>query len=185
VSVFAETAICIVEYRPVTGQRPRKGLRVQPLLCNRRINKHSFLGNGSINMFPWQRIRMQHSRYCWTISMETVFSIWFVPKCYKQGQLSWNSQPSIEAGSNTSTVVLRVVWGDEKGTQCPGYSWATLFPGDVNTGTWPSRLGEPGIWEIEIWSWVPQDSDRRMTVLARTVNNCKRQTNPLVRDDVT
>jgi hypothetical protein len=23
-----------------------------------------------------------------------------------------------------------------------GYNWATLFPGDINTGTWPSRLGE-------------------------------------------
>jgi hypothetical protein len=24
----------------------------------------------------------------------------------------------------------------------PGYNWATLFLGDINTGTWPSRLGE-------------------------------------------
>jgi hypothetical protein len=23
-----------------------------------------------------------------------------------------------------------------------GYTWATLFLGDINTGTWPSRLGE-------------------------------------------
>jgi hypothetical protein len=23
-----------------------------------------------------------------------------------------------------------------------GYNWATLFLGDTNTGTWPSRLGE-------------------------------------------
>jgi hypothetical protein len=22
-----------------------------------------------------------------------------------------------------------------------GYNWTTLFPGDINTGTWPSRLG--------------------------------------------
>jgi hypothetical protein len=22
-----------------------------------------------------------------------------------------------------------------------GYNWATLFLGDINTGTWPSRLG--------------------------------------------
>jgi hypothetical protein len=31
---------------------------------------------------------MQQSRYCWTIIVETVFSMWFVPKCYKQGQSS-------------------------------------------------------------------------------------------------
>jgi hypothetical protein len=23
-----------------------------------------------------------------------------------------------------------------------GHNWATLFLGDINTGTWPSRLGE-------------------------------------------
>jgi hypothetical protein len=23
-----------------------------------------------------------------------------------------------------------------------GYNWATLFLGDINTGTWPSKLGE-------------------------------------------
>jgi hypothetical protein len=26
-------------------------------------------------------------------------------------------------------------------TQCPGYNWATLFLGDINTGTWaPYRM---------------------------------------------
>jgi hypothetical protein len=27
------------------------------------------------------------------------------------------------------------------GTQCLEYNWATLFLGDINKGTWPSRLG--------------------------------------------
>jgi hypothetical protein len=36
----------------------------------------------------------------------------------------------------------RVLKDDVKLTQCPGYNWATLFLGDINTGTWPSRLGE-------------------------------------------
>jgi hypothetical protein len=30
----------------------------------------------------------------------------------------------------------------QKGTKCPGYNWVTLFLGDINTGTWPSRLRE-------------------------------------------
>jgi hypothetical protein len=51
----------------------------------------------------------------------------------------------VEAGSNTSTVALRVVGGDEKGTQCLGYNWAALFLGDINKGTWPSRLEESRI----------------------------------------
>jgi hypothetical protein len=51
----------------------------------------------------------------------------------------------VEAGTNTSIVALRVVGGDEKGTQCLGYNRVTLFLGGINTGTWPSRLGESQI----------------------------------------
>jgi hypothetical protein len=41
----------------------------------------------------------------------------------------------------TSTVALRVVKGDGKGTQCLGENLATLFLGDINTGTWPPGCG--------------------------------------------
>jgi hypothetical protein len=54
----------------------------------------------------------------------------------------------VEAGSNTSTVLLlRVVGGDEKGTQWLGYDRVTLFGGggNINTGIWPSRLAESRI----------------------------------------
>jgi hypothetical protein len=48
---------------------------------------------------------------------------------------------NVVAGTNSSTVVLRVVEGDEKGTWCLGfYNWAILSLGDINTGTWSSRL---------------------------------------------
>jgi hypothetical protein len=47
-----------------------------------------FLGNGSINTFPLQRIYKQQPMYCWAITRENTFSIWFVPKCYKQSQSS-------------------------------------------------------------------------------------------------
>jgi hypothetical protein len=60
----------------------------------------------------------------------TVFSTRSVPRCYSQ----WSTvvgvrarESRVKAGSNTSTVALRVVGGDEKGTQC--YNWATLFSG--------------------------------------------------------
>jgi hypothetical protein len=42
----------------------------------------------------------------------------------------------VEVVSNTSTVALRVVGGDEKKPIALGYNRATLF-----LGTWPSRLG--------------------------------------------
>jgi hypothetical protein len=50
--------------------------------------------------------------------------------------------PRVEAGYNTSTVALRVIEGDEKGTRCLGVNWATLSLGDINTGTWDSKLRE-------------------------------------------
>jgi hypothetical protein len=33
-----------------------------------------------------------------------------------------------------------------------GYNWATLFLGEINTGTWPSNLGESQISDSKIWS---------------------------------
>jgi hypothetical protein len=51
----------------------------------------------------------------------------------------------VDAGSNTSTVALRIVGGDEKGTSDWGYNRATLFLGGINTGTWPCRLGKSRI----------------------------------------
>jgi hypothetical protein len=38
--------------------------------------------------------------------------------------------------------------GYEKGTQCLEYNWDTLFLGDINTGTWPSRLGGGGVSDL-------------------------------------
>jgi hypothetical protein len=84
----------------------------------------------------------------------------------------------------TSTLTLRVVKCDGKGTQCRGYNWATLFLGDIRTGTLSSRLGESRIWGSNMWSWVLRDSDLRMNALARTSSNCKRQIHPLIREDV-
>jgi hypothetical protein len=66
-----------------------------------------------------------------------------------------------------------------------GYNQATLFLGDINAGSWPSVLGESRIWDSKILSWGPRDSDLRTTALARTSSNCKRQSQPLVIEDVT
>jgi hypothetical protein len=61
----------------------------------------------------------------------------------------------VEAGSNISTVTLRVVGGDEKGS--------------LKTGS-------------KIWSRDPRDSDPRKTALAWASSIYKRQTRPLVRE---
>jgi hypothetical protein len=48
--------------------------------------------------------------------MEARFSTLFVPMYHKQGTRLELSQSHVEAGSNTSTVALRVVGDDEKGS---------------------------------------------------------------------
>jgi hypothetical protein len=62
-------------------------------------------------------------------------------RTYLRDRTDQQKKHRVEAGSSASTVALRVVGGDENGTQCLGYNWATLFLGDINTGTGPSRLG--------------------------------------------
>jgi hypothetical protein len=64
-------------------------------------------------------------------------------ECYKwqTGEI-FNLTSRVEAGQNTSTVALRVVRGDKKGTQCPGVYLDHPVPGGYKYGTWPSRLGK-------------------------------------------
>jgi hypothetical protein len=51
----------------------------------------------------------------------------------------------MEVDSNTSTVALRVVGGDERESSALGCNRATLFLVVINTGTWPSWLEESRI----------------------------------------
>jgi hypothetical protein len=44
------------------------------------------------------------------------------------------------------------------------------------------KVRKSGIWNNNIWSRVPLESDPTMTALARSSSNCKRQTRPLVRE---
>jgi hypothetical protein len=69
------------------------------VLCN------PFLGNGSVN-----------TPTTIELLLEAVFCVRCVQRCYKED--NWGSR--VKMGSNTSTVALRVVGGDEKGTQCLG-----------------------------------------------------------------
>jgi hypothetical protein len=77
-----------------------------------------------------------------------MFTTRSVTRCYNQE--GFQSSSEVEARSNTSTVALRVVRGDEKGS---------LESETVKYG---------------------RDTDPRMTALARASSNCKRQTHPLV-----
>jgi hypothetical protein len=69
----------------------------------------------------------------------------------------------VEVGENTSTVALRVVRGDRREPSARGYNWDTLFLGDINTGTWPSRL--EGVTRI---GSIKYGLESHETALART-----------------
>jgi hypothetical protein len=45
-----------------------------------------------------------------------MFSMWFARRVYNEYLLYLRRDPRVETGSNTSTVTLRVVGGDEKGS---------------------------------------------------------------------
>jgi hypothetical protein len=82
-------------------------------------------------------------------------------------------------------TALRVVRGDGKGTQCPGYIWATLFLGDINTGNWLSRLKESQ--ELGQENMVLTLAGTLRAGLCRRGNgsNNKLQTRPLVKEGAT
>jgi hypothetical protein len=90
------------------------------------------------------------------------------------------SLPCVEADSNTPTVLPASRTRRRKGTQCLGYNWDTPFLGGYKYGYLAPMLGEYRIWDSKIWSLVPEDTDQRMTALAKARSNCKWQTHPLI-----
>jgi hypothetical protein len=43
--------------------------------------------------------------------------------------------------TSSSTVAPASRKSDKREPSAQGYNWVTLFRGDINTGTWPYRLG--------------------------------------------
>jgi hypothetical protein len=71
-----------------------------------------------------------------------VFYTLYVPLCYKREMFKVQPVFRVDAGSNNSTVALRVVGGDEKGTQCLGVQLDHPIPGGYKYGDLVLRLGE-------------------------------------------
>lgn len=109
-------------------------------------------------------------------------------------QVDWSSViTSLSIWSN----VVKVVWrrfeclhhkpvncyGVTKELSALGYNYVTSFLGNINTETWPSKLGKSPICYSKICSWFSWDSKLRMTSLSRPYNNCILQTRPIIRGD--
>jgi hypothetical protein len=79
----------------------------------------SLLGNSFVNTQQyWSVARQQPARNNGsTVGSGILFSMWFAPRLYHAIDSSKQFRINrVEAGSNTSTVTLRVVGGDEKGS---------------------------------------------------------------------
>jgi hypothetical protein len=77
------------------------------------LKQHSFLSNGS----ETEHRPLLGSRFVLIQKVDynnrtAVFSMWYVPRCYKLDEVQFIR---VEAGSNTSTVTLRFVGGNGKG----------------------------------------------------------------------
>jgi hypothetical protein len=102
--------------------------------------------------------RCKHTSTAIELPMETMFSTWFVQRNYIEDNC-----------------------GDPV-TLCGG-GIEFLHRSPASRRRQPK--GNSRIWDSKIWSRVPEDSDPRMTALLRASSNCKRQTHPVVREDVT
>jgi hypothetical protein len=63
-----------------------------------------------------------------------------------------------------------------------GYNWATLFLGQINIGTWPSRLRSLRNGANKICYWIVWDSNLRKAALAMPSKNWKLHIRLLVRE---
>jgi hypothetical protein len=140
-----------------------------------------FLGYGSVNKFPRHGIRKQQPKYCWMITMETPFSLWFVPEYYKQCQSCSGRDIPFGGGFEYLHRSPASRRRRRKGNPVPGgvtgppCSWGILIRG-------PNPPGWGGL-ESEAVKYGRESP--RMTALGRTRSNCKLQTHPLWREDVT
>jgi hypothetical protein len=91
--LLVKTSKQTTKQHPLLGNRFLIGMYKQPLASNAFTNKH----------VPTETVGVQQ---------HTVSSTQCVPRCYKQGTSL--EVVRVETGSNTSTVTLRVVGGDEK-----------------------------------------------------------------------
>jgi hypothetical protein len=83
-------------------------------IARQRLRKYISAGaNARSNRTSFARQRISKHT---SLTTEAVFSAWFVQNGYKEVSGSIEQHTRVEAGSNTSTVTLRVVGVDENGS---------------------------------------------------------------------
>jgi hypothetical protein len=75
---------------------------------------------------------MQWLRYCWTITMETVFSMWFVPRCYKQDSL----KQQVSCWLRSCQQFSWVKWQEVAGGWVREFSWKLACENQTRRLAW-------------------------------------------------
>jgi hypothetical protein len=87
-----------------------------PITYRDRIHVRNTRKNGVLYVVRAATVAMQRRGKHSSTTTEVVFSMWSVPRGYLEDNWADPGSTRVEAGSNTSTVTLRVVGGDEKGS---------------------------------------------------------------------
>jgi hypothetical protein len=98
---------------------------------------------------------MQRSRCSWIIIMETVFSMWFMPKCYKQGSLKQRDSPLCGGGVE---YLHRDPASHRRRRKGKSQIWdskiRSRFPRDSD----PIKKDRPILSSERSWSWAPYEA---------------------------
>jgi hypothetical protein len=86
-------------------------------------------------------------------------------------------------GNATKIIQLLVCYESVGNLNCHLTFWCLPFSTENRASTYLRSFGTIG--DSKIWSWAPRNSCPRMTALARASSNYKRQTHPLISEDVT
>jgi hypothetical protein len=111
------------------------------------INEYSYMTDKSRNSRPIIYLLLGNGKHVYAVTnnhrttdelLEAMFSMRCVPRLYKNNQLDVDKLSLVEAASNTSTVSLQFVRGDEKGTRCLGGVLGNSVRGEY-------KCGNPGL----------------------------------------
>jgi hypothetical protein len=114
-------------------------------VCGSSSASLSLLGNVSVTSFQRQRRIAEGVVFYWVrVVLKERKLLVPAAQCYMKGQTVKKSvsYPVWRRVRIPPPQSLRFVRGDKREHSARGYNWATLFLGDINTGTWPSRLRE-------------------------------------------
>jgi hypothetical protein len=95
---------------------------------------------------------MQRSRYCWTVTMETVFCVWSVRRCYKQDSL----KKRVGWWELSAVQLSEVTWSNwlvSERVQLWAASWKSACEEKTRRLVWNGRQSGTQLVQLSVDSW--------------------------------